>query len=249
MNRFAAAATALAALASVPLLGCAGAGQPPASQSASQPVATTPPTVSSRPGAVRYVAIGDSYTIGTSVAEDERWPNQLVEALRGKVPLELVANLAVNGASSQDVIDRQLSRVDELRPGFVTLLIGVNDVVRGIPADRYAGNVAQILDSLLGVVPADRLLVVSTPDYTRTPRGGDFGDPQQQRTAIGEVNQIARSAATERGIRFVDIADIAERAGDDRSLVARDRLHPSGRQYELWVERIEPAVARLFHAP
>ncbi len=191
------------------------------------------------------MALGDSYTIGTSIRGGEAWPNQLVESLRDRVPLELVANLAVNGYTSGDLIRAELPALADYQPDFVSILIGVNDVVRDIPADRYRANLAQILGSVLGVVAHDRIVVVSTPDYTRTPRGADFGDPEQQRAAIDEVNAAMAAEAAERGIAFVDISSIADQAGTDRTLVATDLLHPSGVQYARWVELIAPVVEGL----
>lgn len=195
---------------------------------------------------VRYVALGDSYTIGTSVAENERFPNQLVERLHGTLELELVRNLGVNGYTSGDLIAAELPALADLRPEFVTLLIGVNDVVQDVPLDRYGSNVDQILGAVLGAVPRDRIVVVSVPDYTRTPRGADFGSPDQQRAAIAEVNSIMKQAAEQRGIAFVDISSVADEAGTDAALVARDQLHPSGAQYGRWVDLIAPVVAGMF---
>jgi lysophospholipase L1-like esterase len=198
---------------------------------------------------VRYVALGDSYTIGTSVAERDRWPNQLVAALRGNQPaLDLVANRGVNGDATDDLIREELRALERLRPEFVSVLIGVNDVVQGVPVGAYASNVVTILDALLRLVPATRLVVVSVPDYTVTPAGGDFGDPGQQRCAIVEVNATMAALALARGIAFVDIFDISAAAGADRSLVADDGLHPSGAQYRRWLERILPVVRGLLEA-
>ena len=202
-------------------------------------------TPSPRTDFIRYVALGDSYTIGTSIAANDAWPNQLVEALGDTVPMELVANLAVNGYATDDVIRSQLPMLGDLQPQFVSLLIGVNDVVRDVPLERYRANVQQILGTLLSQVPRERIVVVSTPDYTRTPRGADFGDPEQQRAAIVEANAIVEAEAAERGIAFVDISSIADQAGTDRTLVAGDQLHPSGAQYARWVELIAPAVRGL----
>ncbi|MEO8273909.1 MAG: SGNH/GDSL hydrolase family protein, partial [Chloroflexota bacterium] len=117
---------------------------------------------------LRYVALGDSYTIGTSVAEVERWPNQLVAALP-ELQLELVANLGVNGFTSRDLIDVELPELTRLRPDLVTVLIGVNDVVQRVPASTYRTNVERILDTVVAQVGAARCLVVTTPDYTVTP--------------------------------------------------------------------------------
>jgi lysophospholipase L1-like esterase len=195
---------------------------------------------------LRYVALGDSYTIGTSVADGERWPNQLVGALGGAgAPLRLVANLAANGFTSDDVFAIELPRLDALRPGFVTLLVGVNDVVQDVPDALYRANLEAIFDDLLRRLPRTRVLAVTTPDYTVTPAGRDYGDPDVRRAGIVLVNHSLREVAAERGIAVVDIFDLSQRAATERSLVAGDGLHPSGEQYALWVDRIAPAVREL----
>jgi acyl-CoA thioesterase I len=194
----------------------------------------------------RYVALGDSYTIGTSVEPPERFPDQLVAALGPEAPtLHLVANLAVNGYTSADLIREELPALDDLRPEFVTVLIGVNDVVQGVPRERYEANVVTILDALLARLPADRIVTVAIPDYTVTPAGADYGDPRQQHDGIVASNAVMERLSRERDIAYVDIFDISLRAAGDRSLVAGDGLHPGGAQYALWVERIRPVVERL----
>ena len=195
---------------------------------------------------VRYVALGDSYTIGTSVAPVDRWPDRLVAALAGGEPsLDLVANLAVNGFTTADVIRRQLPALDALRPELVSLLIGVNDVVQGVDVATYEANIATILDALIAQLPADRIVTISIPDYTVTPAGADYGDPARRHDAIVAANGVMARLVADRGIAWVDIFDLSERAAADRGLVAGDGLHPSGAQYSLWVERILPVVARL----
>ena len=218
-------AAALAAL----VIGLVGCGQ-----------AVTP---SIREGALRYVALGDSYSIGTSVSAAESWPSQLV----ARIPdLQLVANLGVNGYTSADLIDEELPALAALRPEFVTVLIGVNDVVQGVPEGRFQTNVGQILDALLALRPAERLLCVATPDYTVTPQGGAFGSPEQQRAEIVRFNRRLGELCEERRIGFVpDIFAISQAAATDRSLVAGDGLHPSGAQYALWVDAIQPVVEEL----
>jgi len=195
---------------------------------------------------VRYVALGDSYTIGTSVSEADRWPNQLA----ARVPeLELIGNPAVNGYTSADLIHRELPLLDDLRPELVTLLIGVNDVVHGVPETVYRANAGVILDRLLVLVGAGRVVCVATPDYTRTPRGAEFGDPDRQREGIERINAVLREECEDRGMAFVpEILEISRRASDDSDLVAPDGLHPSGEQYRRWVESIEPVVRRLLAA-
>lgn len=189
---------------------------------------------------MRYVALGDSYTIGTSVTADESWPSQLAARVD---ELDLVANLGVNGYTSRDVIEQELPSLDELEPELVTLLVGVNDVVQGVPDSEYAANVALILDGVLELVPAGRIVCVATPDYTLTPRGGSFGDPIAQSERIVRVNAILREACEQRRIAFVpEIFEISQRVTQDGSLVASDGLHPSGAQYTLWTDAIERVV-------
>jgi acyl-CoA thioesterase-1 len=196
---------------------------------------------------VRYVALGDSYTIGTAVAEHERWPNQLVARLREDgTTLDLVENLGVNGYTSADLIRDELPRLNELDPEFVSLQIGVNDVVQGVPENAYGENVATILDELLGHVPANRILCVATPDYTVTPQGSAYGDPLQLTLAIEHANGRMREVCESRGIAHVpEIYELSRNAGTDPRLVADDGLHPSGEQYRRWVEVIAPVVRTL----
>jgi lysophospholipase L1-like esterase len=125
------------------------------------------------------------------------------------------------------------------------LLVGVNDVIQGVALETYTSNVARILDAVLGLLPPDRILVVSTPDYTVTPQGAAYGDPTRQAARIRGVNAILARLSADRAISHVDIHDLSLRAADDPSLVADDGLHPSGRQYALWVERIAPIVESL----
>ena len=193
---------------------------------------------------MRYVALGDSYKIGTAVPAADRFPDQLVRATPD-LGLELVANLGVDGYTTADLIRDELPALVGAAPEFVTLLIGVNDVVQGIPTVTYGSNVAQILDVLQGRLPVDRIVTISIPDYTVTPAGGDYGDPSDQHDGIVAANTVMARHARERGLAFVDIFDLSLRVAADRALVAADGLHPSGTQYALWVERIAPVVDAL----
>ena len=201
---------------------------------------------------MRYVALGDSYTIGTSVGKAERWPNQLVAGLGARVPptaVELVANLGVNGFTSADVIRTELPALPGLRPEVVSLLVGVNDVIRGVSAGAYEANVGRILEAAIELVGAGRTFGLTTPDYTVTPAGADYGNPIAVAARIREFNAVFTAAAEAHHVAVVDIHDLSLRAAADRSLVARDGLHPSGAQYALWVERIAPLVEAMARLP
>lgn len=196
---------------------------------------------------MRYVALGDSFTIGTSVAAGGSFPDQLVGALGadGADAFRLVANLGVDGATSTDLIRDQLPALTRLAPGFATLLIGVNDVVQDVPRASYQANVAAILDALLGRLPPTRIVTVATPDYTVTPAGSDYGDPRRRHEGIVAANEVMSGLAGLRGVALVDIFDISLEAAADPSLVASDGLHPSEAQYARWVQRIAPVVRDL----
>lgn len=204
-------------------------------------------TSSQQAATLNYVALGDSYTIGTSVSPDESWPSQLVK----RVPrLRLVANLGRNGYNATDVRVQELVPLPGLDPEFVTLMVGVNDVVAERPDELYDVEVGNILDRILERVPADRILCIATPDYTVTPQGSAFGSPGEQSARIEGVNALLRAACEARSIRFVpDIFAISQAAATDPSLVASDGLHPSGAQYKLWVGAIQPVVEEMLGGP
>ena len=197
------------------------------------------------PEPVAYVALGDSYTIGTSVRAEDRWPNQLVRALEPDFELRLVDNLGMNGYTTSDLIAEELPQVRSLDAELASVLIGVNDVVQGVGNQEYRQNVAMILDELREQLPRGRIVVVSTPDYTLTPEGGTFGDPERQSQRIRRFNEIIGEEAALREIRFVDISPVADRVMEDETLVARDGLHPSAKQYAGWVELIAPVVREM----
>ena len=198
---------------------------------------------------MRYVALGDSYTIGTGIAADGAWPRQLAERL-GDVGVELVATLAVNGCTADEVAARQLPELTGLQPELASILVGVNDVVQGVPEERYGARVSEILDGMLELLPAARLFGVATPDYTVSREGGAYGAPAQQRAAILRNNDILRGACEYRGIAFVpDIFDISHELGDTPGTLAPDGLHPSPAQYRRWVDAIEPTVRAMLALP
>src|SRR5436190_2531070 len=74
----------------------------------------------------RFLALGDSFTIGTGTSPDRSFPAVLVGIWRdGGARVEL-ANPAVNGYTTDDLIADELPLVASFRPDLVTLLIGAN---------------------------------------------------------------------------------------------------------------------------
>lgn len=221
---------------------------------------------------MRYVALGDSLTIGNAVSAAERWPNQLVAALAAEAalagrppPLELVGNLATSDFSTRDVIAVELPQLESLRPNVCSVLIGFNDLWQWVGEDEYVRNLNTILDAIEALVGARRTFGVTSADPTVTPFVSDEEDGRIPflieayrwrdsefpallgliATQVRARNMIFAEVLGAREIPVADIHDVSLAAAHDPSLVAADNLHPSGRQYTLWLDRIVPVVREL----
>src|SRR5438132_8612850 len=115
---------------------------------------------------IRYVAIGDSYSIGEGASPNESWPALLTRHLNDKgLHVDLVANPSRTGWTTQQAIDRELPIFVESKPDFATLQIGVNDWVQGVDENSFRKRFASLVDRMLDVLPnKDRLLVATIPD-------------------------------------------------------------------------------------
>ena len=187
----------------------------------------------------RYLALGDSYTIGESVDPAERFPVQLARTLNLGEP-QIIARTGWT-------TDELNAAIDEARPqgpfDLVTLLIGVNNQYRGRSADEYRTQFAALLQRAIGFAGGDpsRVIVVSIPDWGVTPFA-EGRDRAQIAREIDRFNAIKREEAARAGAKWVDITPISRR--HDPALVAADGLHPSGRQYAEWVKAIAPHAGR-----
>jgi lysophospholipase L1-like esterase len=196
---------------------------------------------------IRYVALGDSYTIGTGAQLNESWPVLCADRLRKKgFPVELVDNLGRNGWTTQNLIDQELPQLRQSRPGFVTLLIGVNDWVQGVDAPTFQEHFAEILEEVLKIIPDPRrILIVTIPDFSVTPFGRQFSYGRDIPQGIKEFNQIIIREAQLRGLKTVDLYPLSQTLGQDISLIAQDGLHPSAKGYVRWADLIEPEIEKL----
>ncbi len=193
---------------------------------------------------IRYLPLGDSYTIGQSVPEAQRWPNQLAGRLRQDgVALQIVANPAVTGYTTQDLIDQELPLVQKLQPELVSVLIGVNDYVQGINQETFAAQLETILSRLERELPNPKaILLITIPDFGKTPVGAQFGSPAESEAGIRAFNETIKQAATRHKLPVADIFPASQAAGTDSSLIASDGLHPSGKQYGLWTDVIHQTL-------
>lgn len=190
---------------------------------------------------IRFLALGDSYTIGQSVSPAQRWPEQFKDSMiaRGKT-VELLRVLATTGWRTDNLIDAIIGEnLAASNYNLVSGLIGVNNQYQGRPISQYMQEFPQLLDSAIRYAGGDthRVFIVSIPDYAFTPFG-QGANPAQISTELDQYNSIARQYATQYGIHFFDITPISRQGLQDPELVAGDGLHPSGKQYSQWVHLV-----------
>jgi len=183
----------------------------------------------------RYLALGDSYTIGESVVESERYPVQLAGELKMPQP-EIIAKTGW----TTDELNAAIDKADPHGPyDLVTLLIGVNNQYRGRSADQYRSEFAALLQRAIGFAGGKtrNVVVVSIPDWGVTPFAKDRDQAKIARE-IDQFNAINREETLRAGARYVDITPFSRKAASDPSLVAGDGLHPSGKMYSEWTRLI-----------
>lgn len=196
---------------------------------------------------MNYLALGDSYTIGESVDPAERWPVQLVEKLRND---GLIINDAEIIAQTGWTTDELMRGIEEARPGnnydMVSLLIGVNNQYRGRELSNFREELARLLDMAVECAGGvkDNVFVLSIPDWGVMPFA-QGRDRQQIASEIDAFNNVLKDECSGAGIKFFDITDISRQAAYDAELVAKDGLHPSGKMYGLWVDRIYSHVSGI----
>ena len=207
--------------------------------------ARTPPDLGARTlpvdhsAAVRYVALGDSTVEGVGATRAKfNYVSRLHERLRAVYPAARVTNLGVGGATSADVLRRQVERAIELRPHLVTLSIGPNDITTQVGVAEYERNIDTILGRLRDETTA--VVVVNLiPDLGVTPRFRKH----RARDALARRN-VSFNEALERlghtyGAEVVDLYTASQREiPARRELVGRDGYHPSDVGYARWAELV-----------
>ena len=208
---------------------------------------------------LRYLALGDSYTIGEGVAPEGRWTHQLAAALRADgIPLADPTTIARTGWTT-DELDAAIDAADPAADyDFVSLAIGVNNQYRGRDVTEYRREFESLLRRATGFAGdrPGRVLVLSIPDWGATVFGRDSGrDRDQVAREIDAFNAAARSVCERHGVAFVDITP-ESRTSESRipasrggamapAMLADDGLHPSAAMYARWTALARPIVARL----
>ena len=208
------------------------------------PATIPPPT----PNSINYLALGDSYTIGQSVCETCRYPEQLKSSLKNAIPgtdfsLKVIARTGWTTSSLIAAIKNE-----NLAPNYdlVTLLIGVNNEYRHMDFSLYEKEFPELLNKAIALAKGDykNVIVLSIPDYAYTSFGKSFGETGRAKisTEIDQYNMFAENYCRTKSVTFITITDITRQGLDNPSLVASDGLHPSESAYKLFVERMLPTA-------
>ncbi len=189
-----------------------------------------------------YLALGDSYTIGESVTDSLRWPNQLVAALKQNGKQFDPANIIARTGWTTDELSTAMDTV-ALAPSYdyVSLLIGVNNQYRGRSIENFETEFIQLLDRsvTLGNQKGANVFVLSIPDWGVMPFA-EGRNRKQIALEIDQFNAVIQTACRDRNIAFFDITPISREAETNPILVANDGLHPSGEMYARWVDTLLP---------
>jgi lysophospholipase L1-like esterase len=194
---------------------------------------------------VKMLALGDSYTIGESVAAADRWPLQLAKLLEAhQIQCDTPEILAKTGWTTDELSSAIKKHRFQERYDLVTLLIGVNNQYRGRDVEQYRGELRELIQFAIAKAgnEPNRVILLSIPDWGVTPfaKGRDSG---KIATEIDAYNAVKKEEAEKASVHFVDITDVTRDIdGDKATLIANDGLHPSSKMYALWAERVLPVA-------
>jgi lysophospholipase L1-like esterase len=196
--------------------------------------------------AFRYLALGDSYTIGESVASKHRWPHQLATLLEAEGIRTDVTIIARTGWTVDELWKGIQAEPPQGTYELVTLLIGVNDQYRGYPLDGYREDFRFMLGKAIDYAGGDpnKVVVLSIPDWGFTPFAAT-GDTEPISQQIDEFNTVNLAETKNAGAQYVDVTIISRMGMDDFDLIAGDRLHPSGKMYTMWAEKVLPIAREI----
>lgn len=195
-----------------------------------------------------YLALGDSYTIGQSVAENERFPVQVKDKLlKDGITMQAPDIIATTGWTTINLQNAIKARNLSSTYDMVTLLIGVNDQYRGLDTASYRIHFTELLQKsvlLAGNKPA-HVIVLSIPDYSVTPFAL-YSDTARIRKQLDDFNAINKELTLANKVNYIDITPATREAKYDSSLLANDGLHPSGIEYGKWADMIVPIAKNIF---
>lgn len=202
------------------------------------------------PDTLDLFALGDSYTIGQGVTAEESWPYQLSRELTSNgLIVENLQIIAQTGWTTSNLLSA-LGKADLTQlqdKTLVFLMIGVNNQYQNLPFEQFQHEFNQLVNHSLQIAETHRkVFVMSIPDYGVTPFGQNtVHSPEVISLAIDEYNTYMRNVCIDLDISFIDVTRLSRMLGDSPEALSTDGLHPSGTQYEMWVELILPQVLEV----
>ena len=186
-----------------------------------------------------FIALGDSYTIGEGVNEDERWPNQFVDvAYENGVDFDQPMIIAETGWKTYDLLNAINQTNFTKKYDYISLLIGVNNQFNSRPIDEFEEDLNKLMDEMNRIKKNDgNIIIISIPDWGYTPFGesNDMSDISEK---INLFNSSLRKFASTNDLKYVDVTEISRRAINEPDLITNDNLHPSGIMYLEWAKKI-----------
>ena len=196
---------------------------------------------------MRYLALGDSFTIGTGTTPDRSFPAVLVNRWwDAGIECDL-RNPAVNGYTTDDLIREELPLVEAFAPDVITVLIGANDIVAALreqgavtsrAEERYRSQLRRVHERVRAGAPTARRFGLPQPDWSLTAAGSSFGEPTAIARAIERFNGIACEEIERAAGRYVDIFPLMREQMRKR-MTAPDGLHPSADAYAEWADALK----------
>ncbi|MEJ8801490.1 SGNH/GDSL hydrolase family protein [Pontibacter sp. H249] len=188
--------------------------------------------------AYTYLALGDSYTIGESVAEADRWGVLLAGLLRENgLDVGNPYTIARTGWTTSELSSAIKKEGLTQEFDLVSLMIGVNNQYRKQSINTYRSEFRELLQKSISLTKGDpaNVIVLSIPNWGTTPYGSNF-NREQIAEEIAAFNAVAADEAQKAGVTFINITPLSEKAAEDRSLVANDGLHYSGKMHLEWAK-------------
>ena len=186
-----------------------------------------------------FIALGDSYTIGEGVNEDERWPNQFVDvAYENGVDFDQPMIIAETGWKTYDLLNAINQTNFTKKYDYISLLIGVNNQFNSRPIDEFEEDLNKLMDEMKRIKKNDgNIIIISIPDWGYTPFG-QSNDMSNISEKINLFNSSLRKFASTNDLKYVDVTEISRRAINEPDLITNDNLHPSGIMYLEWAKKI-----------
>jgi lysophospholipase L1-like esterase len=217
-------------------------GEPPPPAAKASPVA--------KHGRRFLLVLGDSISRGTGDEAGKGYAADVAEAIRRRVPTD-VANLAVNGAESGDILEVvKTPNAARLVAGadWILLSAGANDLSHSIPSiaasaaapleaiaavrTRYVSNLREILTRIREANPSAPIYLIGLYD--------PFGNVGSQGRVGASVVRTWNSLLEETALSFPEVTVVPTfdlfYGRPDR--LAADHYHPNGKGHQAIADRV-----------